>query len=278
MSLQDGRAPQRVQFPTQLYDHISLVRTPTVLYQPTNLYSSLGTLLCATPCRSKMAENDQLDDLASRDTLRDILADLATTPSVSQPSASSISQNPTWAFSPSSPWPSHPPSPLPRTSSAGRPIQQQRSASSGQIPASSGNDQLAAAQSTLFNSPNRSIFSSGPPTASMSVNAAHASLSSAGPSNATRPLSALTAPGTTSTRNRSNDSPVSSSRRPNMAVPEKDIDDPSSAPVPSPELPNTNTPIALTRLFASSDHVPGSLSRPNSYFRTSGGNPNGRGM
>ncbi|KAI9887719.1 MAG: hypothetical protein M1823_000468 [Watsoniomyces obsoletus] len=110
----------------------------------------------------------------------------------------------------------------------------------------------------LFNTPNRSIFSSGPPTASLSANVAQASLSGAVSTHSSRPLSALTATSASTARHRVASAvlsdPTSSSRSPAGAVyqAEKEVDDPTTPMELSPVYQNSYmaTPMALTRLFA----------------------------
>lgn len=240
-----------------------------------------------------MASRDQSDDLEAGTTLRDILADLAIAQQEQQtPNVASASDS-TWILPPYTPRfptsassPRGPPSPAPRTSSIQRPTIQHRSVSAtpvaAQVPA-----QVPAlpnpepAQATFFDPPPRSIFSSGPPTASVSANTAQASLSSAMSSNGSRPLAALSATngsGTTSRRSVSRTvnepaSPMSSqfaSRRRTLPVPEKDIDDPSTVTASETEGNPQYTSTTLARLFAASDPTQ-ALSRGPSHIRSGSG-------
>lgn len=136
-----------------------------------------------------------------------------------------------------------------------------------------------AQQPSLFNTPNRSIFASGPPTSSLSANTAQASMSAPSPANSTRPFSALAAPSSTSTRRSvhyQSDS-TASSRRNRTPRAEKDVDDPSVTVerTRSFERRVNGTPTALTRLFAEAS-IP-TVSRHASYMRTPGGTPYTRG-
>ncbi len=123
----------------------------------------------------------------------------------------------------------------------------------------------------LFNTPNRSIFSSGPPTASLSANVAQASLSGAVSTNSSRPLSALTSTSASTARHRVASAvlsePSSSSRSPAAAVyqAEKDVDDPTTPMELNPAYQNSfmATPTALTRLFAATNSA--NSSRQASY-------------
>ena len=144
---------------------------------------------------------------------------------------------------------------------------------------------VAAQQPTLFNTPNRSIFSSGPPTSSLSANTAQASMSAPSPVSSIRPLSSLTVPASTGSRRTQqtvhyeNDNPTSSGRNARHARVEKDVDDPSS-PVDrtrSAEMRSSSTPTALTRLFAAPETSTPEASRHASYIRTQSGTPYTRG-
>ena len=113
-------------------------------------------------------------------------------------------------------------------------------------------------QSSLFSTPNRSIFSSGPPTSSLSVNTAQASMTGTISASASRPFAALTGPSSGTARSRwmssgRNGSPDSSRVGHSSFVgAEKDIDDPTT----STELSylfsscTNSTPTTLARLFA----------------------------
>ena len=127
-------------------------------------------------------------------------------------------------------------------------------------------------QQTLFNTPIRSIISSGPPTSSLSANTAQASMSP--PSiGAPHPLTSLSMPVQYSSR-RVNHQPeysASSSRRVRISRAEKDVDDPSS-PIEDPRSSEgrNGTPTSLSRLFAPPEPDP-SISRRASYNRTNSG-------
>ncbi|MCJ1428968.1 hypothetical protein MMC29_006881, partial [Sticta canariensis] len=132
-----------------------------------------------------------------------------------------------------------------------------------------------AHQPSLFNTPNRSIFASGPPTSSLSANTAQASMSAPSPANSTRPFSALATPSSSSTRRNvhcQSDS-TASTRRNRIPRAEKDVDDPSVTVerTRSIERRANGTPTALTRLFAEAS-IP-TVSRQASYMRTPSGSP-----
>jgi hypothetical protein len=108
---------------------------------------------------------------------------------------------------------------------------------------------------TLFNTPSRSIFLSGPPTSSLSVNTAQASMTATSPSSSSRPLSALTTPLSNSRRSTyvSNGASSASTRSRHAPSAEKDVDDPSSTAIDTPDTAErrvSSTPTALSRLFA----------------------------
>ncbi|KAL9113586.1 MAG: hypothetical protein Q9227_002324 [Pyrenula ochraceoflavens] len=219
-----------------------------------------------------MAAEDH-DDADSGGTLRDILADLAAT-SNRQPESPQTS-DPVWTFTPRSSHSSTPrqgPAPNPRTSSAGRPYQQQRALSSGVVP-SLGHGETGT-QGGLFSTPGRSIFASGPPTSSISANTAQASLSPALPSSSSaRPLSVLSSPQSgTSRKSSSRNVPENLSgssaplRRRTIQVSEKDVDDPTTINSTDQDAAQTPVPTTLSKLFVPPEH-PG-LSRPVSHIRT----------
>lgn len=232
-----------------------------------------------------MAGQGRSDDIDSDGTLRDILADLVST----QPETSSISPailtpppqaDSSWILPPYSPLPPHassvsprlPLSPMPRTSSVSRPAQQQIAASTNHLPIIPLANSDTTPQTSLFNTPSRSIFSSGPPTASVSANTAQASLSSAGTSCSSRPLAALSATNPGSSRrntSRSNDPPPVPVpiRRRNPQISEKDVDDPSTTQYTVNDTSQNNTSTALSKLFAAGDATPHSVSRDVSYSR-----------
>ena len=133
------------------------------------------------------------------------------------------------------------------------------------------NGSQTAPHTSLFNQPNRSIFSTGPPTSSVSANTAHASMSSPSPVRSTRPLSVLSGP-SPSKASRSvhyqSDGQMTP-RKSRIPRAEKDVDDPS-IPLDSGERRGTSTPTALNHLFAPPDGNP-IVSRHSSYIRTSSG-------
>ena len=136
-----------------------------------------------------------------------------------------------------------------------------------------------AHQPSLFNTPNRSIFASGPPTSSLSANTAQASMSAPSTANSTRPFSALATPSSSSTRRNvhcQSDS-TASARRNRIPRAEKDVDDPSVTVerTRSIERRANGTPTALTRLFAEASTP--TVSRQASYMRTPSGSPYTRG-
>ena len=200
-----------------------------------------------------MAGSEELDEPeVSSHALHGLLADL-NTPSTSR---LPISQSSSWAFPP-----------LPSRSSpsiygAGQPPVPVRRTSSREQPRSTAELDLVAAQtsvaqpSTLFNTPSRSIFSSGPPTSSLSQNTAQASMSAPLTVTSPHPLSVLTSPGSNALRRSSNqqlESQPSSARKARIARAEKDVDDPSISMEDSrlsDRRGNNSTPTALSRLFA----------------------------
>lgn len=133
-------------------------------------------------------------------------------------------------------------------------------------------------QPSLFNTPNRSIFSSGPPTSSLSANTAQASMSAPPSVNSSRPLSALTVPSSSATR-RSVHYHNDGTHRNRIPRAEKDVDDPSISTERSRsvERRGTSTPTALTRLFAAPEASTPTVSRHASYIRTLSGTAYTRG-
>ena len=132
-------------------------------------------------------------------------------------------------------------------------------------------------QHTLFNTPSRSIFSSGPPTSSISAKTAQASMSAPSPVNPTLPLSALTLPSSSSSRRSvhyPSDAHAPSSRKTRIhSSPEKDVHDPSSTleDSRSAERRDASTPTALSRLFAAPEAPTPIISRNASYARNTSG-------
>lgn len=228
----------------------------------------------------------------SRDTMRDILADLNATPRIEEGEVVDI---PHWGS----------PVPVPglassstssgnaqsasfsRHDSASRPpLPQKRTSSSGQGYSSSPQVPPNQAHPTLFNTPPRSIFSSGPPTASLSASTAHASISSSASQNQTHPLSSLAGQRPIPAR-RSSSQLNHGTRTPRTVEPplramttaEKDVDDPSSGSHREQAGSRARTLATLNNLFSATtigttpdfDH-PKMVPRI-SYFRTSSGNP-----
>lgn len=213
--------------------------------------------------------------------LHGLLADLNITP----PSNGPHVQLPTWSF-PASTSARNTPSPGPADDSifSPRPPPRYHPNSAPELdftsPTHVSNPTLVAPpppainQPSLFNTPNRSIFSSGPPTSSVSANTAQASMSSPSPVHPTHPLSALTVPASGPTRRSvhyQNESlPTTIKNRIPRA--EKDVDDPSVQVegTTSAERRGTSTPTALTRLFSAPEVTP-IVSRHSSYIRTASG-------
>ena len=130
---------------------------------------------------------------------------------------------------------------------------------------------------SLFNTPSRSIFSSGPPTSSVSVNTAQASMSAPPPVNSSRPLLTLSGPSANTARRTvhyQSDGPTSV-RKAQASRIEKDNDDPSvcGARSRSMERRGNSTPTALTRLFTAPEAATPTLSRDASCIRTASGTP-----
>ena len=129
----------------------------------------------------------------------------------------------------------------------------------------------------FFSTPNRSIFSSGPPTSSVSASTAQASMSGPSNINPTLPLAALKTP-TSNTSRRTvryqNDRSMPSSRRSRIPRAEKEVDDPSATMEDSRWVDrgvNSTTPMAVSRLFTAPETAAPVISRNASYIRA----PNG---
>ncbi|KAI4179900.1 MAG: hypothetical protein L6R41_007569 [Letrouitia leprolyta] len=224
----------------------------------------------------RMSESDE-PELSSH-ALHGLLSDLNTSSS-SRKNSLPQAQLPTWSFPPTITRDS--PSPRLSENSATATIFSRRSTPrvdpnpAPELDLAAPN--AAAQQSSLFNTPSRSIFSSGPPTSSVSANTAHASMSSPPPVSSSRPLSALTGP-SVSTPRRSvhylSDGP-SSMRNGRTPRAEKDTDDPSicGARSRSAEKRGTSTPTALTRLFTAPEAATPTISRHASCIRTTSGTP-----
>nr|KAK5449074.1 hypothetical protein LTR18_002162 [Exophiala xenobiotica] len=159
------------------------------------------------------------------------------------------------------------------TSSAptSRPLSQRRTASASQVlPATHGDQGIPTAS---FEPPLRSIFVSGPPTASISANTALASLSAAVSSGNAGPLAALTnAGGSRRSNGRPGDAasslpPSLHSRQP-LINPEKDVDDPTTNTTTSIfDFGSASTPATVSRLFVPGDAPSPRVSRGPSYMR-----------
>ena len=137
-------------------------------------------------------------------------------------------------------------------------------------------------QPSLFNTPNRSIFSSGPPTSSLSASTAQASMSTPPPINSTSPFSTLAVPSSASSRRPAHyqSERTASLRRDRILNAEKDVDDLSVTAnrTRSAERRSTSTPTALTRLFTAPEASTPTVSRHASYIRTPSGTSYTRGM
>lgn len=233
---------------------------------------------------SARQESDEPE--VSQRTLHGLIADLNPQ---SHPQSSHLlsTQAPTWAF-PSRSSSSPSPGAMPEASSSVNVFPQRLSSRNHTRPLPEldlATTTASTQQPTLFNTPNRSIFSSGPPTSSLSANTAQASMSAPSPVSSIRPLSSLTVPASTNSRRTQqtvhyeNETPTSSGRNARHARVEKDVDDPSS-PVDrnrSTEMRNSSTPTALTRLFTAPETPTPDFSRHTSYIRTQSGTPYTRG-
>lgn len=235
-----------------------------------------------------MSASDESDELNMSShaghAVHDLLSDLnLPSQSINHSSQLFHPQPPIWTF-PSASSSRNSPSPALADPSASTTSFSQRSTprqSSGSTPEQDRCAPIPSAQQpSLFNTPNRSIFASGPPTSSLSANTAQASMSAPSPANSTRPFSALAAPPSNSTRRSAHyqsDGTIST-RRNRIPRAEKDVDDPSVTVerTRSIERRGNGTPTALTRLFAEAS-IP-TVSRHASYMRTPGGTPYTRGL
>jgi len=217
--------------------------------------------------------SDEQDGDSSSQALHNLLADLNMQP----PSV----QAPTWSFSATSR--SNPPSPAPTPEHAGPAINLPHRPSSRNPARSTPNPENgSSSQPSLFNSPSRSIFLSGPPTSSVSANTAQASMTALPPSGSSRPLSALTVPSSNAARRtvhyHSDTAPLSV-KRSRLTRAEKEVDDPSTATehASSSDRRSNTTPTALSRLFTAPETSAPSLSREPSCSRAQNGNPYTRG-
>ena len=159
------------------------------------------------------------------------------------------------------------------TSPSSRPLPQRRAVSTSRVQGLAYGEQLS---SPSFDPPSRSIFVSGPPTASVSANTALASLSAAVSSSNSGSLAALTnASGSRRIHPRAGDATLSaphaaSTSRISLLTPEKDVDDPTVSTTATTFDPENaaSTSNALARLFAPGEGAsPGPLSRGASYYR-----------
>ena len=225
-----------------------------------------------------MSTSESDEPEVSSHALHGLLSDLNRS-SPRQSSQLPNAQFPTWAF-PSNP-PRDSPSPhLAEASATGTNFARRETPRVDLSPAPEldlAAPNAAIQHTSLFNTPNRSIFSSGPPTSSISANTAQASMSAPSPISSSRPLSALTAPTANSSRrtvhyHSDGLSSVPSGRSPRA---EKDNDDPSvcGARTRSADRRGASTPTALTRLFTAPETATPTVSRHASYIRTSSGTP-----
>lgn len=163
------------------------------------------------------------------------------------------------------------------STSTSRPSQQRRTASTSNVQPFSAPELTLSP--TVFDPPHRSIFTSGPPTASVSSNTAQASMSAASPLGSSRPLAALSS-ASMSRRNTprltelpSQFSSLLSPARQSLTVPEKDVDDPfESSLTTGTGMVEVDTSTTLSKLFAVSGSTsPMPLSRNISHLRSFSG-------
>lgn len=216
--------------------------------------------------------------------VHDLLTDLNMSSQSNNASQLSHAQLPTWTFPAVSSARNSPSPAVAETSATGTNFSQHTLSrqSSGTVPSLDSNTLIPSIQQpSLFTTPNRSIFASGPPTSSLSANTAQASMSAPSPVNPVRPLSALTVPSSSSTRRSvqyQSDS-TASARKNHIPRAEKDVDDPSVTVerTRSAERRGNSTPTALTRLFATPEASTPTVSRHASYIRTPSGTAYTRG-
>lgn len=185
----------------------------------------------------------------------------------------SLTQLPTWAF-PMTSSSRNSPSPAVADTLAASTIFYQRSTRRSAPTAAVVLDSdpiTSTQQPSIFNTPNRSIFATGPPTSSLSVNTAQASMSAPSPANTGRPFSALAAPSSSAPRRAAHhqtDGTISV-RRSRSSRAEKDVDNPSSDAerTTSAERRTISTPVALTRLFSSAETSKPTVSGHASFTR-----------
>ena len=217
--------------------------------------------------------SDEQDGDSSSQALHNLLADLNMQPPTVQA--------PTWSFSPTNR--SNPPSPAPTLEHAGPGIHLPHRTSSRTPARSAPNlENGGPSQPSLFNSPSRSIFLSGPPTSSVSANTAQASMTALPPSGSSRPLSALTVPASNAARRtvhyHSDTTPLSV-KRSRLTRAEKEVDDPSTAneQASSSDRRSNTTPTALSRLFTAPEASTTLLSTESPYSRAQSSIPYTRG-
>lgn len=183
-------------------------------------------------------------------------------------------QIPTWAFPMTSSSRNSPSPAVADTLAAGTIFNQRsprRSAPTAAVVVES-DPTTSTQQPSIFNTPNRSIFATGPPTSSLSVNTAQASMSAPSPANTVRPFSALAAPSSSSAPRRAAHHQTDGTtlvRRSRSSRAEKDVDNPSSEAerTTSAERRTTGTPVALTRLFSSAETSKPTVSGHASFNR-----------
>ena len=126
----------------------------------------------------------------------------------------------------------------------------------------------------LFNNPSRSIFSSGPPTSSISSNTAQASMSTPAPVHSLHPLAALSSPLPSSSSRGAHyqGENAQSHRKSRVSRAEKDTDNPlaSHDHAAGATSRGVSTPTALAKLFVSQESNT-IVSRNGSYLRTASG-------
>ena len=212
-----------------------------------------------------MAEHEDMIDEPeiSSSALHDLLSDLNGA-THSQANRASV-----WRPSSSSPETPNPAPPISRLPSREYP----RSVSDVDL----SNGSNTSYSNAFFSTPNRSIFSSGPPTSSVSASTAQASMSGPPNTNPTLPLAALKTPTSSASRRTvryQGDRPTLPSRRSRIPRAEKEVDDPNATLEESRWVErgvNSTTPMAVSRLFTAPETAAPVISRNASYIRA----PNG---
>lgn len=239
-------------------------------------------LMRVSEATSTMSSTEESDELTMSShaghAVHDLLNDLHV-PSHSNHSnqlSPSLAQLPTWAFPMTSSSRNSPSPAVADTLAAGANFRQRstrRSAPTAVVVVES-DPNTSTQQPSIFNTPNRSIFATGPPTSSLSVNTAQASMSAPSPANTGHPFSALAAPSSSAPRRAvhyqtDGTAPV---RRSRASRAEKDVDNPSSEAerTTSAERRTTSTPVALTRLFSSAETSKPTVSGHPSFTRGTG--------